>query len=261
MKRMKGFISLLFLFFGIRDCYGSVISKNIPGPFESHSEYSELPKGTVLGDYWDVYRISSMAHDSLQALPFNNNTVRNFDWRELALASDNFYVLNPSSEVRKNGLFQFGYFFKPTGKHYYCNEVDVLLYKKSAMSPLSKFIIRAANKKYVSLKSNGCLLADEIDSSKAEIFSLVVLRWMGSGLKSSNGKFIKADLNSNSKLLAESDYAWNWENFEISPLNNSSVSLKLFNGKYVCADFDKGDTLYANRDWVQEWESFEIIPK
>lgn len=255
------FVSLPILFFSLRYCYGAVISKKIPGPFEMYADYKKLPKGVLIGDYWDAYKINSIAIDNLQSIPFETQTIRNWDWREVPLRENNIYFLNngntPSGGLRET-IFQFGYLLKHSGIRFTCNSTEVLLYNKVYPGPLNKIVIKSSNNKYLSIDPENCLLiANQTDSSKAEIFQVITTR-IGMALKASNNKFVCADLSQNGSLIAKSNIASTWEIFQFISSDKNSLHILSLTGKFVCADQSNNNIVVANRNSAQEWETFKI---
>ena len=261
----KILISLLFLFFGVSYCYTEEISKKSPGPFALYGDYRKLPKGTLIGDYWDAYQINSIAIDSLQSLPFDYQTVRNWDWRDIPLSETNFYFLNDNEHTILGGLkdtiVQFGILFKYSGVKYTCNQTEVWLYHKLYPKLLSKFIIKASNGKYVTINpKNSILIANQPDPTKAEVFELVILR-NGSALKTSSGKFVSANFSNDIPLVANSNKPWDWERFQILFNRGNIFNFLSVSGKFVSADRGIGNILFANRDKALDWEAFELQPQ
>lgn len=258
----KMIVSLLFVFFGVRHCYGAVISKNISGPMKQYGEYGKLPKGTLMGDYGDVYKINSVAIDSLQSIPYEHQFVRNWDMRKTLLNANNFYFLNNEKALAGGFgeyVYQYGFLFKFSGIKHNCNGTEVLLYHKK--DSLSRFIFRASNNQYVSVNNlNKTLSANQPDPSKAEVFGLVSIR-SGTSIRSANGKFISANIGSDGVVTASAEKANAWEIFQIVPVSESKLRVRASNGKYISADQSAGNILSANRDEALDWETFEIIPQ
>ncbi len=259
------FISLLgFLFFTVLYCYNLVIKYTLEGPFKLYGEFRNLPKGTLIGDYWDVYKINSVAIDSLKSLPFDYSTVRTWDWRNESLAEDNFYFLDTHKIIQdtlRENILQFGVLFNYAGKKYNYNNIDVLLYHKSSSQPLSKFILKASNNQYVTISSdNHSLIANASDPSKAEVFELIAAR-NGNAIKTAEGKFVCADFSNRTNLIAESNRISDWEYFKIIFVGQSEINLVSSSGMFVCADRILGDSIFANRKEAREWETFKLEPK
>jgi hypothetical protein len=258
-------VSGLFVFFCIGFCYKHVISiPNRQAPFEKHGEYAKLPKGTLIGDYWDVYKINSIAIDSLQSLPFDHISVRNWDWMEIPLKEKNFYFLKNSNIVPggfKDIILQFGVFFKYSGKSYVCNGIEVMLYQKLFPDQSLKFAIKAYNNMYLSITKDSRIRADQPDSAKAEIFEVVLMREGHRAFRTSQGKFFCANHPQGSKVYANSDNAWGWELFEIYSVDGTRVNIKSLNGKFVCADKGNNNLLVADRAEAKDWETFVLEPR
>jgi hypothetical protein len=254
-------VTILFLFFGIFYCYSALISKKFPGPFKQFNEFRNLPKGTLIGDYWDAYKINGVATDNLQSLSFEKSYVRNWDWKDIPLAEKNFYFINnnPQKGNLNDTIRQFTILFKYSGTKYNCNGIDVWLYHKVIKS----YILRSVySNKYWSLNPESKkLYANEPDSNKAELFEIIKLDKGKVALKASNGKFVAADQNHNSFLFANSDNTWDWESFNLIYTEGTKLIIKSSTGKFVCADIGYGGALIANRDVAKDWECFEMVQK
>ncbi|MCE3277840.1 MAG: Fascin domain [Bacteroidetes bacterium] len=226
-----------------------------------YGEYQKLPRGTIIGRYWDVYLINSVAIDSLQSLPFEGELIRNYEWRNLPLKETNFYLLN-NGKGFPGGLtdivFQHGFLLKNSGIKYICNGTEVLLYHK--LYPIKKFIIKAANNQYVSVDSQTNLLTANKSISEAEVFELTATM-NGTALKASNGKFVSADLAGNGNLAAKSDNANGWEIFQIIEHDGKKISLRTTNDKFVSANLSDNAVMTANRDKASDWEIFQLEPR
>ena len=254
-------ITALFLFFCFGYCYTYVIKEKLKNPFELYGEYRNLPKGILIGDYWDVHKINSVAIDNLKSLPFDHSTVRNWDWKDELLSENNFYFLNNHNTI-KGGfgetILQFGLLFKYSGIKYVCNNTEVLLYHKFTTQPLTRFILKASNNQYLSMDTTNLMLtANQPDSTKAEIFQLIILRG-GNALKASNGKFVCVDFGRSAMLFAESDRASGWEILQLISAGPTKINLISATGTYVSADQFKGNIIIADRDKALEWETFEF---
>jgi hypothetical protein len=254
-------LTILFMFFGFTYCYNTLISKKVPGPLTQFSDFRSLPKGTLIADYWQAYKINGIATDSLQSLPFDNGTVRNWDWREVPLAENNIYFINNDGQKGNlpDSISQFGISFRYSGVKYSCNGLEVWLYHKNTKS----FIIRSVfNNMYWSVNpENLRLYANEPDSNRAERFGIINLKNGKVALKASNGKFVVADQNRYSYLFADSDNSWDWESFELIYTEGQKLNIRSSAGKYLCADQSSGGIIIANRDEAKEWECFEMVRK
>jgi|GEM_PF-3365257 len=128
-KYLKLSAGALFVVFSIGYLYTVIISKEVPGPLKQYNEFRSLPRGTLMGGYWDVYKINAVATDNLQPLPFDNETVRNWNWRDIPLSETNFYFINENHDL-PDSVYQYGILFNYSGTKYNCNNYDVLLYHK-----------------------------------------------------------------------------------------------------------------------------------
>ncbi|MCW3103489.1 MAG: hypothetical protein JWO09_1929 [Bacteroidetes bacterium] len=263
-KWFRNIVAAAFVFFGCRYCYDEVISRHLPGPFEQCGEYAKLPKGTLFGDYWEVYKINSVAIDNLQALPFETLSVRNWDWKEIPLAETNFYFLNNNSILPgglRDTIMQYGLLFKYSGKKYKCNGTEVLQYHKLQRDLLSEFYIRSSGNKYVSINPETRVLrADRPDTVGAARFYVINAR-SGNSIKASNGMFVCADLGQNGNISAKSEHAWDWEMFRFISLGRTKFQLLAVSDKYISADSTKGNILIADKEKPQAGETFDLVPE
>jgi hypothetical protein len=230
----------------------------LPGPFEEYNEFQKLPKGTLIADYWETYKICSIANENLQPLPFDYTEVRNWQWRNEPLSEKRFYFLNNKNALfggLKDTIHQFGNYFKFSGIKYNCNGTEVRLYNKVSillrlMTDDNKIILRQS--------TTNLLNASEAGSSSGERFEMFP---NGPGkivLKASNGKFVCADQGQNDLIYAKSDNMLEWETFEIIYINPQRISLRSSDGKYVSIDTSLGNVLIANKTNLSEAEVFNI---
>ncbi len=262
-KIVAAVVSVYFVLNGLAYCYNNVISKKLPGPFEAYAEFNKLPEGTLIGDYWDVYRINSIALH-LKSIPYETQTVRNLEFREDVLKNRTFYFLDkwpwPPGGLRDT-IIEYRYFFKNSGVKYQCAGTEVRAYAKLGQEPLTKFALRSSDSTYVGLDPESArLLTAERDPSQAAVFELVQTR-VGVALKAPNGKFVCADLSQNAALFARSNDPWAWEMFQLVAGGGNSLQLIATNGKYVSADKGMNGALIANRDEAKGWETFFLEPR
>lgn len=256
--------SFLFLFFCLGFCYNSVTkTSDIRGPFQKYGEFTQLPPGVLVGDYWDVHKINSIAIENLQSLAYDHVSVRNWEWKEKLLAEKNFYFLDYGNLPGglKDTISQFGIFFFDSHKSYNFNGTKVKLYYKIFPEQTLRFAIKAYNKMYLSIQGDLRVVANEPDSTKAEVFEMVLKREGGRAFLASNGKFLCSNLPSEGKIYASSDQAWGWEIFYVIGVSGFKVNLKALNGNFVCADKGDNDRLVANRSEAREWETFILEPR
>src|SRR5690606_26333601 len=76
-KVLKTFIGITIVYFATSYSYIHYFTNNGPSVFKLYNEFEKLPKGTLIGDYWDVYKISSVATENIEPLPYDHLTVRN----------------------------------------------------------------------------------------------------------------------------------------------------------------------------------------
>ncbi len=258
-KYIKWVATVLILFFGIGIAYNTLISKHLNGPMKDLSEYRNLPKGTIIGHYWDVYRVNAVALDSLKSLPFQEETVRNWDWREIALSAKNFYIVrkDPASEPIQDSINQFGFTFKFSGTTYNCNGTEVLLYHKWSKAYAIKAL---SNNQFWDVdESTQMVYANQPDSTKAEQFELIDLKNGKISFMRSDGKYLYADQNKNANLFAGSENTWDWESFEIVYTDGAVANIKATGGKFLCAEPGNNGVLIANRTQAGEWEKFRLV--
>lgn len=132
---------------------------------------------------------------------------------------------------------------------------------QAAPAPNKKFILKAANSKYVAIGSDTTLIANEPIPTKAEVFEKVD---MGNGkfaLKASNGKFVCDDRTKKDRLYVNRPTAGEWESFEIIAVDQMSVNIKASTGKFVTNDQVNGDAIVADRDSPSSWETFVMEEK
>lgn len=150
----------------------------------------------------------------------------------------------------------------------YADDLNIVISKSGKhnkmVSPtpedLHKFIIKADDGNYITLTQDFHLVANQPDSSKAEVFEKVDL---GNGLiaiKASNGKFVCDERNENSGLIANREVAQNWETFRIIG-NLKSLNIQSSTGMFVCADHGSNNMVIANKPKASSWETFELIKK
>ena len=263
-KNAKIIFSIVIIAFSVFYCYDFVIKKRAPGQFSQFGEFKKLPKGLLIGSYWDVYKISSFTPETLKAIPYDHFSVRNFFWRNQLFNTSNFYFLdnqdgNPGGLLKY--MYQFGYLLEYTGKKYKCNSFNVYLYKKKNATPISHFKLKTAQNYYVTInQSSELLTANTLNEKEAEVFEVVYLR-NGTALKASNGKFVSANFDLNGLVYANQDQAQDWENFYIIPIDKWKCNLLSYKGKFVSSDLRLDRKLIANPDKAMEWETFEIIPE
>jgi hypothetical protein len=122
----------------------------------------------------------------------------------------------------------------------------------------NKMVLKAYNNMYVIIVGDTALIANQPDSTKAEVFEKID---QGNGkwaLKTSGGKFITDD---GTKLVANRTEVQAWELFEIIPVEGSQINLKSYTGKIVCVDGGMGARLFSNRDQASTWETLTVEPR
>lgn len=125
-------------------------------------------------------------------------------------------------------------------------------------SNILKIIIKASGNMYVALASDSTLVANQPDSTKAEVFEKIDQKNGKCALKSSAGKFVSDYRTQNNKLAAKGSYIGEWELFEIIKAGEGIANLKSSAGKIICSDPHLGGALFANRNEAKEWETFTI---
>jgi hypothetical protein len=253
------------LFFSFSFCYTHEISRaDRKTPMEKYGEFTRLPRGTLIADYWDTYAINSIATDNLQSLPYDHLMVRNWDWRQEALNQENIYFLTNGRSFPKDGLtdpiMQYGNFFKYSGKSYICNGIEVRLYH-SYFRDHQQFALKASNGMYLQLDADAHVSADQPDSSKACTFKIVALRDGYQAFMVPGGKYVCANLSKDGLLFSNSENAWAWETFYICLLKNKKVNIKTLNSKFVSVDSTQKNRLIANKILAGQEETFIFEPR
>lgn len=108
-----------------------VVKEHPGGVHKAFSDFKKLPKGTLIGNYWDVYVINSVAWKNLKALSYDDEFVRNsHQVRELMRAPRFYFLADEELEKRcKNDTIrQFGVRMVYSGKSYTCNGTEVRLF-------------------------------------------------------------------------------------------------------------------------------------
>lgn len=258
-SEIKAVVSGSVLILSTAFCYKAVIEKKLPGPFGQYGEYQKLPKGTIIGDYWDAYKIGSIAIDSLKPLAFDYMQVRNWSWRDELLSEERFYFLN-NENILKGGLkdiiCQFGILFQNTGISYNCNGTKVLQYKK-----VKHIALKTHNNLFVTINPQSLLLSEgQPGTEDPEVFEVVYLGEGKTAFKARSGKYVCADRHERNILMAKSDRPLEWETFEIHLEDSGKISIRS-NNNYVSVEPDLKGGLIANRKEARDWEMFEIQAK
>jgi hypothetical protein len=137
-KWFRAIISGCFIFFGFSYLYYTILVTDHPTPFEKDGEFRNLPQGTMIGNYWEVYRINAVAIDNLQSLAVDWQHYRIKEWKHIPLSETNFYFLQGDWDIPgglTDTIAQHGLLFKNSGKKYTCNGREVLLYHKIGKVP------------------------------------------------------------------------------------------------------------------------------
>ena len=121
------------------NCFQAAINKPFLSTMNKYSDFKNLRPGTLIGDYWDVYKVNSIAFKNLKSIPFDKGMVRNWAWKEDALSAYNFYFLNVhlTDLGLNNTIHQHGEYFKFSGEKFNCNGMDVWLYHKTTTNSVS----------------------------------------------------------------------------------------------------------------------------
>jgi hypothetical protein len=261
-ERIVHTISIVFIFFCVIYCLANEAFVKERPLFKKYNEFKNLPKGTLIGEYWDTYKINSVAIENLESLPFDDQFVRNWEWKDKLLNETNFYFIeDPSSKELKDLVIQFGIFFKYSGTTYVCNGIRVKLYHKFFDQQTPRFAIKASNNKYISIQPDYHVTADQTEKSKAEVFELVLLKSGQVAFRTTKGKYLCSNPSVGDEIFANSDNPWNWETFYIYPTGKAKVNIKSLNGKFVSSDMAKENRLIANRLEAKEWEEFIFEPR
>jgi hypothetical protein len=133
-RNIAALFTILLFVVSVTFCYLTLIRHERRTPFERYGEFANLPRGTLIAGYWETYVICSVACYNLQPLPFQEQTVRNWEWRDKLLSEKNFYFIDTPDFQEygtRDSIKQFDTNFIFTGKTYYCNNIPVLLYRKA----------------------------------------------------------------------------------------------------------------------------------
>jgi hypothetical protein len=246
--------------FSLTYCWQHVARFHAPGPLKAFSELGQLPHGTLIGDFWDVYKLASVYPDKLQALPFETNTVRNWSWRHEALAAENFYTIDNANwphYLPRDRFVQFRQLFTHSGRTYTCNGLRIMHYTRTG--ELDRMRIRAHQGSYLGRDSLDRIVATVTDPAHAEVFTFTSNR-LGTAIMAANERYITADFSTDGSLLARQTNAHDWELFEAIPLGDDRYHLRTRMGTYACTDTNLGGAVIADRDKAQEWEVFLLEP-
>lgn len=258
-KILKIVIGITIIYFATSYSYIHYFTNNGPSVFKLYSEFEKLPKGTLIGDYWDVYKISSVATDNIEPLPYEHLTVRNWKWKDELLNNERFYLLDNEFSIPggiRDTVFQFGLFFKATGKTYNCNNIRVLEYNKLFPTISTKYKIKASTGKYLSVDKNSFLVsANESNINNADLFELILFPEGKYAIKSEYG-YLVVNEGENEKIYANSNHIWSLELFNLVLSEKNGINIMSFRGKYVCSDLGFDNLLIANRDKPLDWENF-----
>jgi hypothetical protein len=97
----------------------------------------QLPKGTLVADYWKAYKIAAIGFDSLDGVSKNNWDCRNIHKYKQWNKNENFYFIKNELfeyEKRNDTLCFKGLIFKPTDTFYKIDIDTFLLYKNISKS-------------------------------------------------------------------------------------------------------------------------------
>lgn len=135
-SRFKYFISVLFVIYSVYYTHSFLnnlyVSRTSKSAFDKFSEYSKLEKGVLMGNYWDVYLISSVAYKNIIPAPttglFRNDFVRNKIRKENLYYLINDTIFNKTKNI--DTILKLGIRLKFTGERKTINGVEILKYKK-----------------------------------------------------------------------------------------------------------------------------------
>jgi len=119
-----------------------------------------------------------------------------------------------------------------------------------------KFVLKAFNMKYLALGPGNVLIANQTDSTKAEVFEKIDLGNGKYNLKASNGLFVCDDRAKDDSVFADKTNASDWEQFEIIAVDEMKVNIKSSSGKYVSANLGESGVLFSKYDHSSDWEVF-----
>jgi hypothetical protein len=110
-----------------------VIKEHPGGPIKNFNEFQALPQGTLIGHYWDVYLVNSVATKNLKAITYQDQIGRNHDRAADLMRANRFYFLNNEefkARCKNDTITQFGTTLVFTGKKIRCNNEEVLVFAK-----------------------------------------------------------------------------------------------------------------------------------
>lgn len=125
------------------------------------------------------------------------------------------------------------------------------------------FAIRSlSNQKFVAVRADGVLQAQDTYPARASIFSIQRVDASRIALYSHGvGKWVTAENAGSAPLVANRDAVAGWEKFEVVDLGGGNIALHAdANGAYVTADSGGAAPLIANRLNPSAWETFRIMP-
>jgi hypothetical protein len=88
-----------------------VVKEHSGGALRNFSEFQLLPEGTLIGHYWDVYLINSVATKNLKAITYEDQIGRNHDRAPELMKANTFYFLNNQEfhqRCKNDTIEQFG---------------------------------------------------------------------------------------------------------------------------------------------------------
>src|SRR5688572_23482886 len=80
-RKISALFTISLLAVSVTFCYLTLIRHETRTAFERYGEFANLPRGTLIAGYWETYVICSVACYNLQPLPFQQQMVRNWEWR------------------------------------------------------------------------------------------------------------------------------------------------------------------------------------
>ncbi|MCO6499615.1 MAG: hypothetical protein J5I47_04450 [Vicingus serpentipes] len=246
-KKLKTIIAIVFFLLPMSYCYSNYMGKQTESALKKLEDYTLLPEGTLFGDYWEVYKIASVAIDNLYPLPYDHLSVRNYAWKDKLLLQNNFYLPNTGGIPGgiRDTIFQFGLFFKFSGTKYNCNGTEVLKYHKLYNSIDARYKIKAANNKYLSVNPSSLIVtASETSHNKAESF-LITQAWGKWLIKRELGDYLALD-EINKKIYANHPNPWGAALMDLNWNANNKMSIIASNEKTITINLDVENALFAN---------------
>jgi hypothetical protein len=112
--------------------YLSLIRVNASSPLHQYDDFSTLPKGTLIADYWETYLYAAISPTTIHPLTFQEQTCRTWNERDRFMSEKNIYFLNNyhfTDHHFSDTIVQYGYSMVNTGVKYKLKNEEVMLYR------------------------------------------------------------------------------------------------------------------------------------